>query len=324
MKTREINVNYEWGKLCEVIVGIGEGLLIPTHCENINFLCDQHFIETMQNLGGKSADEMTPGLTAEVVEQIEGLVNVLEQHGVIVHRPRPLTCAESHYLDFVQEGQMQIFARDPLLVVGNHVIETSLKVPMRAKESFPLRDVIRHRLVGTSANYFATPIPSPDFVEGETYLEGGDVLLNGKEVYVGNSGKATSRAGIDWLQHVLDPHYQVNEILISSEFRHLDSVMALLRPRLGLLCREALRSRLPRSLNDWEFINVPIEDAKKMATNVLVLDSETLIMDPQHKKIIDRVRQRGQTVLEVPFDKVADWGGGFRRALHPVVREDRN
>ena len=48
------------------------------------------------------------------------------------------------------------------------------------------------------ARWSSVPLGSPAAVDGP-FLEGGDVLLNGREIYVGMSGCASDMAGIDWL-----------------------------------------------------------------------------------------------------------------------------
>ncbi len=316
----EIGVNYEWGALKEVIVGIGDGLVMPAYSDKVDFIYDKQYLDWMKKFGGKPAIEVEPDKTRDVIAQINGLVKVLEGRGITVYRPRVLNPEEHDYLTNVQEGQMQIYARDPMLVIGNNVIETALKIPMRAKEKFPLREIIRDRIKNTDAKYVSMPSPSPNYGEDEIYLEGGDVLLNGKEIYVGHSSKASNPAGIEWLQNYLGSDYQVHEIKISPEFEHLDCIMALLKPGLGLLCSDALVEELPDSLQGWDFIDVSIEETKRLGANALVLDENTVIMDTQHKRIIDEVRKRNHEVIEGPYNYVATWGGAFRCSHHPLVR----
>ncbi|MDD2236383.1 MAG: arginine deiminase family protein [Kiritimatiellae bacterium] len=318
---KSIGVDYEWGTLKEVVVGIGDGLVMPGLSDKVDFIYDKTYLEAMKKTGGKPAIELEPENTRAVIAQINGLVKVLEDQGVTVYRPRVLNPTEHDYLTNVQEGQMQIYARDPMLVIGNNVIETSLKVPMRAKEKFPLREIIRERIKDTDARYVAMPSPNPNYEEDGIYIEGGDVLLNGKNIYVGHSGKGSSLEGIEWLQNYLGPDYLVQEVKVSSDFEHLDCIMALLKPGLGLLCKDALVGELPESLKDWDFINVTVEEAKRLGANALVLNDSTVIMDTQHQRIIEEVRKRGHHVIEVPYDKVATWGGAFRCSHHPLVRE---
>ncbi|MCK4732340.1 MAG: hypothetical protein KAT65_07775 [Methanophagales archaeon] len=319
-----IEVNHEWGKLKEVIVGIGEDLVIPGYSESVSFIYDPTYLDLMKEYGGRNAMDVDPETTKEVIEQINGLAKVLEDRGVIVHRTHRLTKPEENeYLEDVQKGCMFLYARDPILVIGNNVIETAIKIPMRAKERYAIRPILKERLKSGNANYVAVPAVSPAFGEEGIYLEGGDVLLNGYEIYVGNSGRGSNKAGIEWLQNYLGPKYKVHEIKISQEFEHLDCVLSLPCPGLGVICKEAILSELPESIRDWDFIEVSVAEAKKLGANLFVLDEKTCIVDNQHHRIAEELRQRGQEVIEIPYDKVATWGGGFRCSHHPLRRESK-
>lgn len=321
---RMIEVNHEWGNLKEVIVGIGDDLVIPNYARSVSFIYDSKYSDLMKEYGGRNAMDVDPETTEEVIGQINGLAKVLEDRGVIVHRTHRLTKPEEkEYLEDVQKGRMFLYARDPILVIGNNVIETAIKIPMRAKERYAIRPILKERLNNSTANYVAVPAVSPAFGEEGIYLEGGDVLLNGYEIYVGNSGRGSNKAGIEWLQKYLGPKYKVYEIKISPKFEHLDCVLSLPRPRLGVICREAILSELPKSIKDWDFIEVSVAEAKKLGANLFVLDEKTCIVDKQHHRIAEELRQRGQEVIVLPYDKVATWGGGFRCSHHPLRRESK-
>lgn len=318
---KTIGVHHEWGALKEVIIGIGDTLAWPSYDEKVSFIYDPTYIDLMKQYGGKKAMEVDPKATQTVMLQINGLASTLEEKGIIVHRPKPLDAMETQYMGYVQQGQMQLYARDPILVISNHVIETALKVPMRAKERYGLRAILKERLKGSDANYVALPAVSPNFGEDEIYLEGGDVLLNGRDIYVGNSGRGSNPAGIAWLQNYLGDNYRVHEIKLSNAFEHLDCVLALLRPGLGIIYSKGILSELPKSLQGWDFIEVTEDEVKRLAANAFVLDDQTAIIDSQHHRIAEELRARGHKIIELPYDQVATWGGAFRCSHHPLRRE---
>ena len=316
-----ISVHHEWGKLKEVVIGRGDSLIRPGYSEAVSFIYDPQYLAKMKKTGGIPASKIESELTKKVIAQIDNLAAVLTKLGVKVHRPRLLDKEQSRYLEYVQKGRMQLYARDPMLVIGNNIIETALKVPMRAKERFGLRPILHKRAVESGANYVAMPPVEPGFPENGIYIEGGDVLLNGYDIYVGNSTRASSKAGIQWLQKYLGPKYRVHEIKLDANWEHLDCVMALLKPGLGLLHKKGVKSKLPESLKGWDWIEVTEAEALKLGANALVLDDSTCIMDTQHQRIIAQVRKRGHKVIEVPYDAVATWGGAFRCSHHPLIRE---
>ena len=320
-----VSVDYEWGTLEEVILGTAEYLTIPGYFRTIDFGFgySPKNREWIMKYGGVPLEKADPADFRKVKHQIDTLAKVLEDRGITVHRPEPskLSPEEMDFMSDLQKGSTFLFSRDPTIVIGDHIIEASLKLPMRAKEKFTARKIIRNILKENNAEYAAVPSASPAFTDDGIYLEGGDVILNGREIYVGNSGNATSDAGIEWLQHYLGSEYNVQEIRVK-DFQHLDCVLSLIRPGLGLICPEAIVGELPQSLKDWEFIRVPPEEARKLACNVLVLDETTVIIDERFTWLGDELRKRGETVIEIPYDAVTEFGGGFRSSHHPIRRTD--
>ncbi len=317
----KVSVNHEWGKLTEVVIGRGDTLRMPGYSKYVDFIYDPQYLEKMKQNGGKDAMDLEPELTKKVIAQIDNLAEVLQKRGIKVHRPALLDQPQSQFLDYVQKGRMQLYARDPMLVIGNNVFETALKVPMRAKERFGLRPILRELAEKRGAKFVAMPMPDPSFPDDGIYIEGGDVQLNGYEIYVGNSGRASTKAGIAWLQQQLGPKYKVIEVPLDSAWEHLDCVLALLKPGLGLIYRPGFKGELPAAIRDWDYVEVTLDEAKKLAANALVLDETTCIIDAQHQRIIKELRKRGHNVVEVPYDAVATWGGAFRCSHHPIIRQ---
>ena len=120
-----------------------------------------------------------------------------------------------------------------------------------------LRPAAAHPAPGAArgARWSSVPLGSPACVDGP-FLEGGDTLLNGYEVYVGMSGCASDMAGIDWLQALLGDNYRVIPVAMRSNVLHLDCALALIKPGLLVWCPEKLIDGLPTSLRDWDAIAV--------------------------------------------------------------------
>jgi N-dimethylarginine dimethylaminohydrolase len=324
-ENKGVSVNHEWGKLEEVILGTADYLTIPGYFRTIEsgFGDKRGNRDWIMNYGGVPLEKADPADYERVKHQIDTLATVLEDRGIRVHRPEPLSLSseEMAFMSDLQKGSSFLFSRDPTIVIGNRIIETSMKLPMRAKEIFTARRIIRTILKEGGTDYAAVPFVSPAFGDDGIYLEGGDVILNGSKIYVGNSGNASSEAGIEWLRNYLGSDYTVEEIKVK-EFQHLDCVLSLIRPGLGLICPEGIVGDLPPSLKDWDFIHVPLEEARKLACNVLVLDEETVIIDERFGWLGEELRKRGETVIEIPYDAVAKFGGGFRSSHNPIRRID--
>jgi len=67
-------------------------------------------------------------------------------------------------------------------------------------------------LKNSNAQYGTVPPPSPHYREDDLFLEGGDILLDERDVYVGFSGCGSSLSGIDWLQQYLGNEYKVHTV----------------------------------------------------------------------------------------------------------------
>lgn len=321
---KEISVHHEWGTLKEAVVGTAVSLRVPNWSDEYDFLTPevQRFVKDKQ---GKPLKEADPELYEKSVSQMDDLVALLESRGIVVHRAKPLTPDEEQFLRAYKAGIQQCFTRDPILVIGNNVIENSMREFERRKERFGIRRAIQKRLIEGNANWVSMPQAAPvRGVEGYgpgPFLEGGDVLLVGRDIYAGYSGHGTNLAGIEWLQRFLGPEYRVHPIRLKRGFLHLDVVLSLPRPGLAIVCREAFMDGLPDFLDGWDLIDVPVEATTRLACNGLVLDQETFLYAEEHEWLAEELTKNGQKVVTVRYDAVSLWGGSFRCSHHPLVRE---
>jgi glycine amidinotransferase len=200
------------------------------------------------------------------------------------------------------------------------VIDASIRLKCRQRERFGLRPIVQQAVSQPGARWSSVPLGSPGGVDGP-FLEGGDTLLNGYEVYVGMSGCASDMAGIDWLQALLGARYRVIPVALRSNVLHLDWALGLVRPGLLVWCPEKLIDGLPTSLRSWDAITVSGDEADKLATDGLILEEGHMILDADNDRVIGELRKRKVDVLPLPFDGPIRLGGGLRSAHHPLLRE---
>ncbi len=72
----------------------------------------------------------------------------------------------------------------------------------RRLEILPIRDSLIEESRHPEAMYVAAPQPDIKS-EARPFLEGGDVLVYGKTIFVGYSGLASNLNGINWLKSLL-------------------------------------------------------------------------------------------------------------------------
>ena len=311
-------VHHEWGKLREVVIGISPAEdFVVFHEESMRWQVPPED-EFSRKHAGRRLIDLDPDWAHCMERQADALADLVAREGVIVHRPERLRGVERTFLAPNGEGA-QLFPRDPMIVVGEHVIDSSLRLLCRQRERYGLRPHIQ-RLAARGARWSSVPLGSPGCVNGP-FLEGGDTLLNGYEVYVGMSGCASDMAGIDWLQALLGSRYRVIPVALRSSVLHLDCALALVKPGLLVWCPEKLIDGLPRTLREWDAITVSKEEASKLATNGLILEEGRMIVDADNARVIDELRKRKMDVIPVPFDGPIRTGGGLRCAHQPLWRE---
>jgi N-dimethylarginine dimethylaminohydrolase len=260
---------------------------------------------------------------------------VLEKHGVEVLRPRLFTVAEKEAGR--ASGYTNFFVRDPWFTVGNMVIEGSLRFYHRRLEILPCRDLFATRVYPADCIYAAVPQPPAIVGRGKPsavvphvtidespgpFIEGGDVLVWGKRLFVGNSGLASSELGIEWLRKLVAPHgYTVETVPLKSNTLHLDCAIGMVREGLLTVCAAVLPEGLPKSLRNWEQIAVTEAQALRLGTNGFPISPEVYVTDPEFRDIGAQIEKHGVTVEYVDFPISRGFGGAFRCSTQPLWRE---
>lgn len=279
----------------------------------------------LHTLLGRDHAEALPARQRAWEAERDALAEVLVAYGVEVLRPRLLTRWEKQAGGTF--GYCNSFVRDPWFTVGPIVIEGALRFPHRRNETLPSRDILRTRVLPAECVWVAMPQPEilPLNLEGGAagpFLEGGDVLVLDKQVFVGQSGRGSSSLGAAWLQKLLAPHgFTVETIRLKPNLLHLDCAFGLVREGLMVVCEEAFLDGLPRSLHGWDRIDVTEAEAMALGTNGLPISPQVYVTDPVFGRIGAEIARHGVEVIEVDFAISRSFGGGFRCSTQPLHRE---
>lgn len=322
-KNSIVYVEHEWDTMESVILGSPKMLSVPQiHKSVLGYGYIVNNEKTMKTDVGKPIQTVNPSVYATILKESDEVSSLLKEREIKVTRlnPEVLDVAELQYLKYVQQGHNFMFPKDAVVVIGNTVIECAQRVPMRDKERFIVRKIFKPLLKeDPSIKYIAVPIPSPAFYDHGIFLEGSDILVDGHNIYVGHSGRGSSSAGIMWLQSVLGPNYKVYTVNING-FIHLNSVLTLVRPNLGIKVSGAINGELPKPLKNWDFVEVSPEDAKKYATSILVVGPNKVLVDERFESLISELRNRNVDVTSIPFEEISDFGGGLGSFYSPIRR----
>jgi len=323
-----IRVDSEWGRLREVIVGIvPDNAIVPPPVSSHFKDNSPQTITCFQQCHEKPAKQALPEAFTAARQQVEALVKIYEKNSIKVHRPRPHTETELH---FFRMGGAPLYARDSMLVVGQNVIELSLRDPSRRKEIFAYREMLARRLAQAPRVQYASmppPLPAPATEDSEgpgPFLEGGDIFLLGKDILVGNSGQASNQAGIGWLRRFLGPQgYRIQEVPLMDNWLHLDCVLAVIRPGLAMAVKTAFRNGLPGPIQEWEVIEANPEEGHVMGVNTMCLAPNVVVIGEEHQRLIKELKTREVEVVSgFRTDVVSLWGGGVRCLSHPLLRDN--
>ena len=334
MSSNPIGVYNEWGKLKEVIVGImtDDAVVPPPSYTIFKYLSPQKQ-EAFEEYQGKVMKDVIPDQHKGTVEQVNAVAKVYENHGIKVHRAKPLNEDEQQYLSWSQAGWSPLYARDQTLVAGKTVMELYSMMPMRRRDVFAFRDILLKRVAeDPEAQLISMPQPVPtkvykDQPEGPgPFLEGGDIFVMGKDILVGHSGVATNGMGIEWLRRLMAlDGYRVHEVLLTPEWLHLDCIFAVVRPGLAIIDKTGLKNGLnsfPEFMRKWEFIEGTSDEAHAMGTNTMCLEENKVLIGSEHGRLIDELKKHGANVVSTNTETLSKWGGGIRCSTHPLLRDE--
>jgi N-dimethylarginine dimethylaminohydrolase len=238
-----------------------------------------------------------PPSVASLLREHEAFVALLVAHGVRVLRaePRP-------------DSPLQLNTRDVGVVIGRRYIEGRLRRAIRAREPVAVRPLV-------------------DAFAGERvaiesgYLEGGDVLVDGREVLVG-VGERTDAAGAAALADILAEERMVRTLRLAPGILHLDVVLNVLPGGLALLYPPGLADGVPGWLRErYDLIAVTADEQERLATNVLSLDERTVVADARNERVASILASRGLDVRALAFAETTKIGGSFRCGTLPLTRQ---
>jgi dimethylargininase len=135
-------------------------------------------------------------------------------------------------------------------------------------------------------------------------LDGGDVLVIGKRVFIGHSQR-TNREGIRQMAELLRPHgYEVTAVPVA-RCLHLKSAVTQIAEDALLLDPAWLDAS---DFSDYEVVTVHPDE--RGAANVLRV-GDTLIAAAQHARTAEALRRRGLAVETLDVSEIAKAEGGL-------------
>ena len=297
----------EWDTLREIVVGDASRANWPTN--------DPVFAQENKKTLWKETPVPSGPVPFNVIDQanedLEGLVNILEQAGVVVHRPA--------WMDFqTLNGMYNYCPRDRLLIAGETIVDPAMM--------YPCRDMEWKTLANVTAGKHVKHMPRD---EGMT-LDAANVCRLG-DTWLYLESESGNHAAYEWLCEQF-PNINI-ELVNFYQGVHIDSTIVPLREGVVMVNAErVMPEHLPKALQDWEIIwiwNVVPQDfyeypwaSKWIAMNTLSIDPETVIVDTAQTEIITTLEKQGFTVVPHTLRHSRTLGGGFHCVTLDTWREN--
>lgn len=323
----ELGCHSEYGRLDAVVVGRTDGLTYPAFNRNIRYLSGEvaELLSSVPAGGSVDVQRVAPDLWERLTQAVDRVVEAFETHGVTVLRPRLFAAAEMEYLGELQAGASLLYPADPIYVLGKHVIETCIRRPFRRKEAWAIRNVLQPFIDDDSeTRHVASPRAELGIAGDEgagPFLEGGDIVVVGRDVLCGNTDLTSNAAGTRWLRRYLEPFgYRVHPVRVTGTWLHLLGVMCLLREGLAMAYLPALGGKLPAPIEDWDVIEITETEARMLATVGMNLDARRHIIDARLQRVSDELARHGMEPIPIDIEDLSAWGGAVRCVTLPISR----
>ncbi|MFC4409718.1 dimethylarginine dimethylaminohydrolase family protein [Chungangia koreensis] len=233
----------------------------------------------------------------KAMEQHKAFTDALAENGVTVYMLPP-----------AKTKPEQVFTRDIGFTIGHTLYISEMASDIRQGEE----EVLTKWLSKNS-------MPHKRLFSKE--IEGGDVIIDGKRVFVGLSSR-TNEDTVKSLKKLL-PNYEVIPIEFDQKYLHLDCVFNILSPEDALIFPEALQKETVHMLKGmYKTIEVNAEEQFTMGTNVLSIGHKKVFSLPVNKEVNQNLRERGYTVIEVDLSEIIKSGGSFRCCTLPIKRTE--
>ncbi|ADU28721.1 dimethylarginine dimethylaminohydrolase family protein [Evansella cellulosilytica] len=259
-------------------------------------LCEPKHMHIREQINDTQKHFANEGLHIELaMEQHQHFVKALEKHGVEVILLPP----NSKYPE-------QVFTRD----IGFTLGQTTFVAEMAHGARIGEENILKEWLESKEIPYYN--------LLGDM-VEGGDVIINGHQIFIGLSNR-TNQNAINHIQKLLH-EYEVITVPFTEKYLHLDCVFNIISENEALYFPRAFDKKEEKILaKHFDLIEVNEEEQFTLGTNVLSIGKKRIVSLPINREVNQQLRIRGYEVIEVDITEIIKSGGSFRCCTMPLVR----
>jgi len=335
-----VNVNNEYSKLKEVIVGTIDNANMPKHGYDLHCInyADQDSIP--ENELGR----FDPQVYQETAEDLENLCSILKDCGVTVRRPDTIDTSKIVSNGYWETDQYYTFCpRDTMTVIGNTIIEAPMTLRSRQFETDAYKDLFHHYMVG-GAKWVCAPKPrltdnayqrnnldNLTLTNIEPVFDPANILRHNEDILYLESNTGNF-AGFLWLQNLLGPEYRCHFLQNMYSYSHIDSTIAILRDGLALVNPARVSEKnMPKLFDGWDIIYSPpmvdigykgvLRASEWVGINLLSIDENTVIVDNRQTELIKELKKYNIEALDAQIRHSRTLGGSFHCVTCDTIRE---
>lgn len=340
-------IKNEYSKLKKVLVG--REFDFPQRTFDISFkVFFQDHLDDL-DLVKKFSKEYTAEIVGERNEDLDNLAKVLEEHGVEVYRPEPVTTpkkVKTPYFDSIQRSASNV--RDQCFVYKNTIYETSPSLRGRYFENDGFYNVLlglykngynwiqfpKSRLTDEAiddADWKAQRDFSKD-TKFEPFFDAANLLKVDDKVLF-NYSSFNHYLGIEWLKRNIDADLITVRLLdnhIDGALAFLDESTVLVNPKSCLIdpveaipfLKDFRVLRLPDETPTEFDTDLPhIASREGMSINVLSIDPKTVVVNSFDTVVAELLDKAGFNVIPVKLRYCTAFGGGIHCSTLDLDRE---
>ncbi len=287
MKT---NIKNEFGKLKKIIVATTD-----------NVVSDKFSDDYLEKFGHSMAREIRYHPETDLVDvglarvQHSNFLKLLESKGIELIFPKN-----------IKDATDQIFTRDIGFVIGDTFYYSSMGDEIRKIEQAGIEHL----------NFSKSKKLKKGIVEG------GDVIVDGKNIFVGITIHSTSWQGFETLKEEFEPRgYNLISIECKDNVLHLDCRFTVIAPNLALIFEDDIFERDLRKIkNRFDTINLKKEEVLSYGTNVFLISPNEIVSDARNKRINRILESKGFQVHKIDYSEITKMWGAFRCTTLPLER----
>lgn len=341
-------IQNEYGRLKKVLVG--REFDFPQKVFDISFkVFFQDHLDDL-DMVKDFKDEYTAQIVAERNEDLDNLAKVLEQHGVEVYRPEPVTRpvkVKTPYFESVWRSSANV--RDQCFVYKNTIIETAPSLRGRFFENDSFYNILLELYRECGYNWIQFPksrltddvIDQDDWkierdpadsAKYEPFFDAANLLKVDNRV-IFNAATHNHLLGVQWLERNLDCELCTVHLVDN----HIDGALAFLNEETVLVNNRSCIAdptetipwlkdfhilRLPENVETEFDVKLPhIASKEGMSINVLSLDPGTVIVNSSDTAVCELLDSNGFNVIPVQLRYCTAFGGGVHCSTLDLDRE---